>query len=52
LLEATRLSIPRRHIEELTGKAIFDPLLNRSGLNCRMLKDGIVRVGVPCVTHA
>jgi MOSC domain-containing protein YiiM len=45
LLEATRLSIPCRHIEEITGKAIFDSLINRSGLNCRILKGGIVRVG-------
>lgn len=45
LLEATRLSIPCRHIEEITGKAIFDPLINRSGLNCKILKGGVVRVG-------
>ncbi len=45
LLEATRLSIPCRHIEEITGKAIFDPLINRSGLNCRILKGGIVSIG-------
>jgi MOSC domain-containing protein YiiM len=45
LLEATRLSIPCRHIEEITGKAIFDPLINRSGLNCKILKGGIVRLG-------
>ncbi|MDH6258341.1 MOSC domain-containing protein [Bradyrhizobium sp. BR13661] len=45
LLEATRLSIPCRHIEEITGKAIFDPLINRSGLNCKILQGGIVRVG-------
>lgn len=45
LLEATRLSIPCRHIEEITGKPIFDPLINRSGLNCRILKGGMVRVG-------
>jgi MOSC domain-containing protein YiiM len=45
LLEATRLSIPCRHIEEITGKAIFDPLINRSGLNCRILQGGTVRVG-------
>ncbi|MFG1200800.1 MOSC domain-containing protein [Xanthobacter aminoxidans] len=45
LLEATRLSIPCRHIEEITGKAIFDPLINRSGLNCRILAGGVVRVG-------
>lgn len=47
LLEATRLSIPCRHIEEITGKAIFDPLINRSGLNCRILTGGTVRVGDP-----
>lgn len=45
LLEATRLSVPCRHIEEITGKAIFDPLINRSGLNCRILAGGVVRVG-------
>lgn len=45
LLEATRLSVPCRHIEEITGKAIFDPLINRSGLNCRILKGGVVRLG-------
>jgi MOSC domain-containing protein YiiM len=45
LLEATRLSIPCRHIEEITGKAIFDPLINRSGLNCKILTGGTVRVG-------
>lgn len=45
ILEATRLSVPCRHIEEITGKAIFDPLINRSGLNCRILKGGVVRVG-------
>jgi MOSC domain-containing protein YiiM len=45
LLEATRLSIPCRHIEEITGKAIFDPLINRSGLNCKILKGGTVRAG-------
>ncbi|MFG1426305.1 MOSC domain-containing protein [Roseixanthobacter glucoisosaccharinicivorans] len=45
VLEATRLSVPCRHIEEITGKAIFDPLINRSGLNCRILVGGVVRVG-------
>ncbi|MCK1386907.1 MOSC domain-containing protein [Bradyrhizobium sp. 21] len=45
LLEATRLSVPCRHIEEITGKAIFDPLINRSGLNCKILQGGVVRVG-------
>lgn len=45
LLESTRLSIPCRHIEEITGKAIFDPLINRSGLNCRILQGGTVQPG-------
>lgn len=45
LLEATRLSIPCRHIEEITGKAIFDPLINRSGLNCKILEGGHVKIG-------
>jgi MOSC domain-containing protein YiiM len=47
LVEATRLSIPCRHIEEVTGKTIFDPLINRSGLNCKILQGGIVRTGDP-----
>lgn len=45
LLEATRLSVPCRHIEEILGKAVFDPLINRSGLNCKIVKGGVVRVG-------
>lgn len=45
LLEATRLSTPCRHIEEILGKAVFDPMINRSGLNCRILEGGVVRVG-------
>lgn len=45
LLEATRLSTPCRHIEEILGKPVFDPLINRSGLNCKILKGGVVRLG-------
>lgn len=45
LLRATRLSTPCRHIEEILGKAVFDPLINRSGLNCKILQGGKVRVG-------
>ena len=40
LVEATRLSIPCRHIEEILGKAVFDPLVHRSGLNCRYHPSG------------
>lgn len=45
LLEATRLSFPCRHIEEILDKAVFDPMVHRSGLNCRILQGGTVRVG-------
>ena len=45
LLEATRLSTPCLHIEQVTGKTVFKPLINRSGLNCRILESGRVRIG-------
>ncbi len=45
LLEATRLSVPCKHIEEITGKPIFNPLVNRSGLNAKILVGGVIRIG-------
>jgi MOSC domain-containing protein YiiM len=45
IVEATRLSTPCRHIEEILGKAVFDPLINRSGLNCKIIVGGTLRVG-------
>lgn len=45
LVEATRLSIPCRHIEEILGKEVFNPMVHRSGLNCRILEGGTVRLG-------
>jgi MOSC domain-containing protein YiiM len=47
LLEATRLSVPCRYLEDLLDKPVFKPLLNRSGLNCRILEGGVVRLGDP-----
>ncbi len=47
LLEAMRLSVPCRYLEDLLGKPVFKPMLNRSGLNCRILEGGIVRLGDP-----
>ncbi len=44
LLESTRLSTPCKHLEEITGKPVFDPLINRSGLNCKILQGGIVHL--------
>ncbi len=45
LLEATRLSTPCLHLEEVTGKKIGRWLLHRSGLHCRILKGGRVATG-------
>jgi len=45
LVEATRLSVPCQRLVELTGKKVFKPLINRSGLNCRILEGGTIRPG-------
>ena len=45
LLEGTRPVVPCRHIEKITGKSISRYLINRSGLYCRIIKGGTVRVG-------
>lgn len=45
LVEATRLSIPCRHIEEILERQVFDAMVHRSGLNCRILEGGPVRRG-------
>src|SRR5262245_13662556 len=42
-----RLNVPCRYLEDLVGKKVFKPLLNRSGLNCRVVVGGVVRVGEP-----
>lgn len=45
ILEGTRLSVPCRHIEQITGKEIFGALINRSGLNARILTSGNIFFG-------
>jgi MOSC domain-containing protein YiiM len=45
LLEGVMLSVPCRHIEQITGKEIFNAMLHRSGLMARILRGGLVRVG-------
>jgi MOSC domain-containing protein YiiM len=45
LLEATRLSTPCRHLDDILSKAVFDTLINRAGLNCKILTGGTVKVG-------
>jgi MOSC domain-containing protein YiiM len=45
LLEGVRLNKPCKYLEKMTGKPVYLPLLNRSGLNCRVLEGGIIRPG-------
>ena len=46
ILEGMRLSVPCQYLEDLLEiKSLFKALINRSGLNCRILTDGVVRIG-------
>ena len=47
LLEGHRLNQPCNYLQQITGKEIKDPLLNRAGLNCRIVHGGVVRPGDP-----
>jgi MOSC domain-containing protein YiiM len=38
-----RLNVPCLYLENLVGKKVFKALLNRSGLNCRIIAGGIIR---------
>ena len=38
-----RLNLPCLYLERLLGKSVFKPLLNRSGLNCRIIVGGTIR---------
>jgi MOSC domain-containing protein YiiM len=40
-----RLNVPCRYLEDLVGKKVFKSLLNRSGLNCRVIIGGAIRKG-------
>jgi len=51
VLRGERLNVPCRYLEDLLGKQVFKPLLNRSGLNCRIETGGVIRPGMaiePC----
>jgi MOSC domain-containing protein YiiM len=47
VLFAGRLNFPCKYLEKLLGLPVYLPLYNRSGLNCRIEKGGIVRRGDP-----
>ena len=51
VLYGGRLNVPCRYLEDLLGKKVFKPLINRSGLNCRVVVGGTLRPGAqiePC----
>lgn len=55
VLYGGRLNVPCRYLEDLLGKKVFKPLLNRSGLNCRIILGGAIHPGdriEPCDASA
>lgn len=42
---AGRLNVPCTYLERLIGKPVFTPLIDRSGLNCRIVRGARVRPG-------
>jgi len=45
LLLGARLNVPCKYLEQVTGKPVYAPLINRSGLNCEIIEGGMVRIG-------
>jgi len=45
VLKGGRLNFPCKYLEELLGLPVYMPLYNRSGLNCWIIEDGIIRKG-------
>ena len=43
VLYGGRMNVPCLYLETLLGKKVFKPLINRSGLNCRIVLGGIIR---------
>lgn len=45
VLEGGRLNTPCRYLDMVTRKDVFEFLKHRSGLNCRIIEGGDIRVG-------
>lgn len=45
VLRGGRLNVPCQYLEDLLGKRVFKPLINRSGLNCLIVSGGTIRPG-------
>src|SRR6185295_4806580 len=43
VLYGGRMTVPCLYLETLLGKKVFKPLINRSGLNCRIVLGGTIR---------
>ena len=43
VLTGGRLNFPCKYLEKLLGRPVYTPLINRSGLNCRIEVGGIIR---------
>jgi hypothetical protein len=44
-LEGARLNTPCKYLDLVTGKAVCDLLIHRSGLNCRIVEGGDINLG-------
>ena len=44
ILEGGRLNFPCKYLSDLLNKPLLLPLYNRSGLNCKIIKGGKIRV--------
>ena len=44
VLEGGRLNFPCKYLADLLKKPLVLPLYNRSGLNCKIIKGGVIRV--------
>jgi MOSC domain-containing protein YiiM len=45
VLRGARLNFPCRYLEQLLGRPVYQPLYNRSGINCAIEQGGRIRVG-------
>ena len=45
VLEGGRLNVPCRYLDLVTGKSVYEPLIHRSGLNCRIVAGAEIGVG-------
>lgn len=45
VLKGGRLNFPCKYLEQLLGQPVYQPLYNRSGLNCSVETGGVIRPG-------